>query len=331
MVNLHRPLRINFLLAHPGVGGGDRVISRYARYLVDHGHHVTVTALPPKMPTLVQRAKLFVRTSHFVRYKDHLQHYRNAGIEIRHAKAPGVITDADIPDADILIATYWATAAWALNMSAAKGVKTYFVQGHEARLPGARVERVEETYRAPLQKIVVSKWLETAMREDYGAPPAACIHNSVDSKHFNAPPRGKSPSGVVGFIYGDSRIKGVDVTLAAIDKIRAVRPETQVVAFGGSPINKLLPLPKDIAYQYKPPQKRIPQLYAGCDVWLCGSRLEGFGLPMLEAMACRTPVVTTNVGAAEDLIENGREGYVVPVDDAAAMAERALSVLNASD
>jgi glycosyltransferase involved in cell wall biosynthesis len=61
---------------------------------------------------------------------------------------------------------------------------------------------------------------------------------------------------------------------------------------------------------------------------LCASRSEGFGLPLLEAMACRTPVVSTRVGGATDLIEEGREGYVVDVEDSEGLARRLVQVLS---
>jgi len=50
--------------------------------------------------------------------------------------------------------------------------------------------------------------------------------------------------------------------------------------------------------------REIAAIYAGCDAWLFGSHEEGFGLPILEAMACRTPVIATPAGAAPDLVDD---------------------------
>jgi glycosyltransferase involved in cell wall biosynthesis len=64
---------------------------------------------------------------------------------------------------------------------------------------------------------------------------------------------------------------------------------------------------------------------------MCGSRVEGFHLPPLEAMACRCPVVSTRVGGPLDVIEDGVNGYLVNVNDADALAERLIRVLSLSD
>ena len=41
---------------------------------------------------------------------------------------------------------------------------------------------------------------------------------------------------------------------------------------------------------------------------------------MLQAMACGSTVISSEVNGARDIITNGRNGYVVPIDDAGAMA-----------
>jgi glycosyltransferase involved in cell wall biosynthesis len=71
----------------------------------------------------------------------------------------------------------------------------------------------------------------------------------------------------------------------------------------------------------------LKELYARCDVWLCGSYAEGFHLPILEAMACRCPVVSTAVGGSVDSIEPGVNGYLVPVGNSEELGDRLLEVL----
>jgi glycosyltransferase involved in cell wall biosynthesis len=64
-----------------------------------------------------------------------------------------------------------------------------------------------------------------------------------------------------------------------------------------------------------------------CDGWLMPSHSEGFALPVLEAMACRTPVISTRTGIGPDIIEDGVNGYLVATGDAEAMARRIVDLL----
>jgi glycosyltransferase involved in cell wall biosynthesis len=49
---------------------------------------------------------------------------------------------------------------------------------------------------------------------------------------------------------------------------------------------------------------------------------DGFGLVMAEAMACGCPVISSTHTGGEDLYTNGKEGFIVPIRSAEAIAER---------
>ncbi len=58
----------------------------------------------------------------------------------------------------------------------------------------------------------------------------------------------------------------------------------------------------------------IASLMNACDIYAAPSRLEGFGMFQVEAMACGRPVVSINVGGPKDTIINGETGFLVDIE-----------------
>lgn len=63
------------------------------------------------------------------------------------------------------------------------------------------------------------------------------------------------------------------------------------------------------------------------DLMLLPSELESFGLAALEAMACKVPSISTNVGGIPELIEHGRTGYLCEVGDVETMSKYSVELL----
>jgi glycosyltransferase involved in cell wall biosynthesis len=237
--------------------------------------------------------------------------------------------EEDVPDADIVIATWWETAEWVSHFSARKGIKVYFIQHHEVfdYLPRARVEA---TYRLPLHKVVVAPWLVDVMRANYDDEPLAIAPPGVDTKLFFAPPRHKQVLPTVGLMYSPLYWKGCDLCLEAFRLASRWIPELRLIVFGEvfPPIE--CPLPENSQFFHRPSQHELRCIYASCDAWLFGSRSEGFGLPLLEAMACRTPIIGTPTGAAPDLLKEGG-GLLVDSGDPTAIAHAIAHMCQLSD
>jgi glycosyltransferase involved in cell wall biosynthesis len=66
------------------------------------------------------------------------------------------------------------------------------------------------------------------------------------------------------------------------------------------------------------PDEMMPFYYSLADVFVLPSLLEGFGLPLAEAMACGTPIVATTAGSIPEVV--GDAGLLVPAMDAGALA-----------
>jgi glycosyltransferase involved in cell wall biosynthesis len=79
------------------------------------------------------------------------------------------------------------------------------------------------------------------------------------------------------------------------------------------------------------PDAELKNVYAACDAWLFPPRKEGYGLPITEAMACRTPVIATPAGAAPELINAHGGGALVPHENPAAMASEIVRICSLAD
>jgi glycosyltransferase involved in cell wall biosynthesis len=152
----------------------------------------------------------------------------------------------------------------------------------------------------------------------------------VETSLFFASPRGKQAVPTVGLTYNTMRNKGCDVVVAAIEQARRRIPDLRVIAFGQHRPVSEISLPPDTEFHFCVEDKNLRGLYAACDAWLFGTRIEGFGLPILEAMACRTPVIGTAAGAAPDLIGQGG-GILVGVDDVGAMSDAIIRIARTTD
>lgn len=319
-------MKITFLSPPSDLSGGQRVIATHADQLLARGHEVTVVTRRRDVPSLSRKLRDLALGQELAPppRETHFDRMRAALVVLPHA---GPITADDVPDADFVIATWWETAFEAVHFPPSKGHKIYFIQGYEifsnlpSHISGA-------SYLLPFKKITIASWLSRKMNDIYRDDNVSLVPNAVDHSLFFAPIRSRQPVPTVGFVYSAAYFKGVDIALSAIELVRKVFPALRVIVFGAKSPIKELSLPKGATFHLSPPQSRLKEIYSTCDVFIVPSRSEGFGLPILEAMACRTPIVASRTGCAEDVIEDGKNGYVVDIEDHKALADRLIRVLS---
>jgi len=325
-------MRITFLLPSDNLTGGNRVVAIYAQQLMTRGHQVLVVTCAPDRMSWREKLRAFLRRDWQALRNDGVTqpgHIQLSGVPHKILERARAITASDVPDADIIVATWWETAVWMHRMPAAKGRKVHLIQGYEVWLAPHATAQVQAALRLPNLKIAISSDLKHTIEEQLGDLGITVVPNAVDLTQFNARRRSKQPTPTVGFVYAVAHIKGADICTRACELARLQIPQLKVVAFGADQACPEVPVPSGTEFFHRPVQTELREIYSRCDAWLFGSRLDSFGLPILEAMACRTPVIAVPIGAANDLLGDGT-GVLVPKESPEEMAAAIVALCRLS-
>jgi len=319
-------MKITFVCPSLNMTGGIRVVAIYARYLRSFGHEVLVVAPPRPVRGRMADLRRKLRLPAVAMRPQPPSHVDGTGVPTKILERPRKVLESDVPDADIIVATWWETAEFVAAMSPAKGRKVYFVQGYEVFKWQPR-ERVLATYRSDMQKIAVARWLCEAIARDGNRQGCTIVPNAVDRSLFFAPPRERNARPRLGTLFAENDNKSFDVALDVIARVRQAIPDLEVVALGSDAPTRYRDRVDGIALTLQAPQSVLREVYASCDVWLTCSKTEGFNLMAMEAMACRTPVVSTRTGWPAEAVVEGVNGALADVDDVAGLADGVLRIL----
>jgi len=78
-------------------------------------------------------------------------------------------------------------------------------------------------------------------------------------------------------------------------------------------------------------QESLPYFYSAAEAVIMPSHYESFGMVALEAMACGTPVVASEVGGLAFLVQDGVTGFHFPADDPKALSEKLITLIENKD
>ncbi|NVK58099.1 MAG: glycosyltransferase [Alteromonadaceae bacterium] len=177
----------------------------------------------------------------------------------------------------------------------------------------------------------------------FGAPPRRChsIPNPVALDWINSNKDEALPIGFPTrkpFILSVGRLvpqKGYSDLIAAYASI-ADKVNEELVILGQGPLEKELreqiqTLGVENRVHLAGYMENPFPAYASCRLFVLASHWEGFGNVMVEALACGASVVATNCpGGPKDILENGRFGTLVQVQNPSALAKAILTTLNTS-
>lgn len=191
-----------------------------------------------------------------------------------------------------------------------------FDTGPQNRFDRPTLRRMDAVY-------AVSNEARDSLLEAYGVR-AITIPNGVDPRDFTGVRPSLDIDGpVVGMVARLAPEKAPEDFLAVAAEI----PEATFVLVGDGPLRPELEAAAGANVRFLGFRDDMPGVYAGLDVLVQPSLREGMPMTILEAMASGVPVVATDVGAAADVIQNGRTGMLVPARDVGAMTAAVSSLL----
>ena len=220
----------------------------------------------------------------------------------------------------------------------------------EDRLKGERqvLGRADRIVVATLAELTQLRFLYRA-----NARKLVVIPPGVDTSHFYPIPAdeakqyiGLTPdSRMVLFVGRIEPLKGVDTLIQAMSclGVNEIHKPVHLAIIGGEPdvipekmsaeMARLQKLCDDlcmggmVVFLGKRGQDTLPYYYSAAEVLVMPSLYESFGMVALEAMACGTPVIASEVGGLGYLVQDGETGYTIPDSDPEALCNKLSGLL----
>ncbi len=187
--------------------------------------------------------------------------------------------------------------------------------------------------------VTPSEYVRRKITERFPGVKAIAIPSGVDVEFFHPgarQPRPDLPQRYILFVGSLEPRKNLPAMIRAWEQVQAKLPEVALVIVGSSgnvfrPVNLPQGLPN--LHFIGHAGEALPSIYAHAELFVLPSLDEGFGLPVLEAMACGTPVIVSNGGALPEAV--GDAGLIFDLaqpDSLASLMEQCItdSTLRAS-
>lgn len=154
----------------------------------------------------------------------------------------------------------------------------------------------------------------------------------VDIEQFGMFPERNEEYFIVGTVKTLAYKYGIDMIIRAFRLFLEQLDQTEhihMVIFGEGEqkselieLCKLLGISEKVHFKGYISNEKVPEAFGRMDIVCFGSRLESesFGVAAVEAMACGRPVIATKVAGFKEVMEEGKTGYLVPIEDYETMA-----------
>jgi glycosyltransferase involved in cell wall biosynthesis len=299
-----RPLRISYLVEDTELSGGIRVQLMQADALVARGHQVRLVT---KGLPLTWRSC----DAEWV-YLDNFYNY-------------------DASKDDFVIGTFWLTLHPAWEIARERAV--HLCQGYEGFIGAYAdvVDKIENAYRFPLPKLVVSPALvEVCKRftED-----VTYIGQIVDDEFFrDRTPRENDPPRVLVCGQSQADFRGIDDAYGAVAHARWFHQKLDLIRVSAWAPSKAEPLDAVQEFHVALNTSEMTRLMHSCDALVAANHAaEGFGLPAAEALASRIPAILTSIPSYLAFDDVHDYALFAPPENPVELGERLVELLSDGD
>jgi sugar transferase (PEP-CTERM/EpsH1 system associated) len=242
---------------------------------------------------------------------------------------------------DVLHTHRWATLGEGLLAARLAGVPIVVHGEHGTLETRDRNRLVQRWLWNRVDRVLsVSSRLGERMSDEVGFPLERIhvIRNGVDLQRYH-PRRRAEARAMFGFSEGQLIIGTVGRLVPVKDQatlLRALACLRQqglrfsgVIAGGGRLRDELMALARTLGLSdvhFLGNRDDVERVLAAYDIFVLSSESEGLSNTIQEAMSTALPVVATHVGGADELVEDGRTGFLVPPRDAEALAARIRAI-----
>lgn len=195
---------------------------------------------------------------------------------------------------------------------------------------------------------VIKKELKEYEEADRIAIPSSFVKKSFLNKGFSEKKFIQVPYGVdlaafrqipkednvfrIVFAGGMSLRKGVHYLLQAFAELNL--PNSELLLMGGFN-DEIMPFFKKYEGKFKfigkKPQNELYKYFSNSSVFAIASIEEGLALVIPQAMACGLPIICTTNTGGEDIVRDGKDGFIIPIRDVSAIKEKILHFYKSRD
>ncbi len=204
-----------------------------------------------------------------------------------------------------------------------------------------RQKKSIEVYHAARTVICISRRVQEILQNGMqGAVRSGVVYNGVDEVMFSPASAGADPWARQQLLVAGNLIpsKCQALVLRAMARLTGSFPQLRCQFIGDGPdrarlemLSRQLGIAQRVEFLGRRSRREVADAMRRCSAFVLPSRYEGLGCVYLEAMACAKPVIACRGQGIEEIIEHGRNGWLIPPDGFDELVQTLATLLGSRD